>query len=294
MRKNKLDKEIKKTLNKETEPAEELKQLTWNRIENELFSEQIVPVKRKAWSITAATITAIVIAVVWIGSAAPQGETIMHTLRDLFVEEKERHPETDPEATIEDEQEDDKEENERDEFQKEIEKFVKEKEVEIELEGIKEVVHTELKTNDTLRYIIYIDTSRYTFEKGEARDLIVPNPPIGEDYPEVAMEIKRMELTVEEARAEIRRDIEDENMELFREEQVEDPIAGYMMMSYGEEYTDNLGITARHWDTPVYRYYIAKQKDGDVFIITQKSFFEALEGHSARFDAMLESFEVIE
>ncbi|MGM8364913.1 hypothetical protein ACLIBG_05440 [Virgibacillus sp. W0181] len=287
MQKNKLDREMKKIFKKETDPATERKDVTWNRIENKLFSEQNIQVKRKTWRIAAATFMAVVIAVVWFGSVTSPGQSIMHTVRDIFVEDKDMKPE------IEDEKDMEPETDNEEDFQIEKENFVKEKEMEIELEGMKEVIHTELKTNDDLRYIIYVDTSRYKFEKGEKSDAIVPKAPLGDEAPEVSMEIRQEERTVEETVAAIKKEIADEKMELYKEEEVTTPIEGTMLTSLGEPYTDENGITARHWDTPVHRYYVANQ-NGKVFVITQKIFVVAQEGHGVRFDSMLGSFEVIE
>ena len=278
MKQSKFDKEIKKRLVKETDEAKKQFETTWNRIERDVFPERTIHKKRKRWLAVPATILAILLAIVWVGSSTTPGQEMLLSLKGMFIEHDQKESPMDKESPVDKEQP-----------PLEDHSFEEEKVTEIEIEGMKEHVRTTLEKNDELNYIIYVDASRYSFVEGEHSDTIVPNPPLGEEYPEVSMEIRRENRTVEEAVEMIKEKIVHENFDLMDEEQVTKPIEGYRMLAYDPS-VSNEGI---NWDAPIHRYYVMNEIDGDVFVITQKYFVGAEEGHSVRMDAMLESFEVI-
>lgn len=164
--------------------------------------------------------------------------------------------------------------------------FVDEKQEEIELEGQKEPTDVQLETNEELSYIIYIDEDRYQMEKVDGHDRIVTKEPLGDAYPDVYMEIHREEsTTTEQVMEAIKSDIEAEGLEISNEERVDNPIEAEMVQGMGED--------TGQWDTPIHRYYITDEVEGQVFVIKQVYFLEAAEGHGARFQYMLESFEIV-
>lgn len=172
--------------------------------------------------------------------------------------------------------------------------FVEEKQQEIEIEGRKETIDTELEANEDLRYVIYIDKDRYQLIEGEEADRIVMLEEVEGDFPPVYMEISKEEnMTAEEAVLQIKDEImNDASMGVRREEQVTEPLEAEMIQGMG---LDEAGDTfAGEWETPIHRYYVTGNEDDHVFIIKQVYFLGAAEGHGARFSSMLETFEIVD
>ncbi|MFC4023429.1 hypothetical protein ACFOUV_06270 [Oceanobacillus longus] len=260
MSRDKLDKRMEQLLKRQTKDAVNLKNETWNRIDIELFSstpdiEKKRKRKRKGFAIAGMSIAAI-IAILVFGMNTEPGQAMFHGLKDMFIEEKQE---------------------------------------EIELEGEKEDTNVQLETNEELRYVIYIDEDRYKMIEGETSDRIETLDPLPEQFPEVYMEITRVEdATTEEVVEAIKQEINnDKDMEFRREESVTEPIEAEMIQGMGLEYTNEFGKTGHQWDTPIHRYYVTDEDEGQVFVIKQVYFLEAAEGHGARFHYMLESFQVV-
>lgn len=163
--------------------------------------------------------------------------------------------------------------------------FVPEKEIIQSLEGKDEATNVTLNEGANSEYVIYVDESRYKMIKGEEADIITTIEPLPEKYPEVSMEIKQVaskkpDLLVKEIEEELKKDFP----ELRPVETVTEPVEGFWLH----------GLTESTWDGKVVDVYvISNGKDGS-FVITQKYFLEAAEGHGARFTHMLESFEIVE
>lgn len=244
---------IKKLLKENTSAAPDLKDETWNKISTELFPSKS-PKKQIAKRIIAGIAAAAIAAFIFF-DMTETGQAMIQSLKDMFVEEKEQ---------------------------------------EIEIEGHKEDTEVHLETNEELRYIIYVDESMYKMEKGDTSDRIVPKDDLPEKYPEVSMEIKRKkDTTVEETVALIKEEIESDGLTVNREEKIDTPINGTVIKGIGDEYTNEHGKTGHQWDTPIHRYHITEAEDGQLFVIKQKYFLEAAEGHGARFHYLLESFEIV-
>ncbi|WP_249869434.1 hypothetical protein [Oceanobacillus saliphilus] len=261
MSKDNRDRKIVRLLKKHTDDAAELKEVTWNRIDQELFSSvsDTKTFQRKGRGkgfVIAGLSTAAIIAILIFGFMTDTGQAMIQNLKEMFVEEKEE---------------------------------------EIELEGQKEDTNLQLETNEELRYIIYIDEDRYKMVEGETSDRIETKETLGDMYPDVYMEITRVEnTTTEEVVAYIRETVEnDGDMELVKEEQITEPIESVLVQAIGPAYTNEFGKTGHQWDTPVHRYYITDEYEGQVFVVKQVYFLEAAEGHGARFEYMLESFQVV-
>ncbi|WP_010648540.1 hypothetical protein [Oceanobacillus massiliensis] len=260
MSRDKMEQQMEQILKKQTEEAMNLKDGTWNKINQELFSSTAElkvkaarKVKRKGRVFAIAGLSTVaIITILFFGMMTDQGQAMIQNLKDMFVEEKQE---------------------------------------EIELEGHKEDTNVQLETNEELRYIIYIDEDRYKMVEGDLVDRIETIEPLGERYPEVYMEITRMDdTTTKEVEAVIKDAIEaDPKMELHREESVTVPIEAEMIQAMGSGYSSDGG----QWDTPIHRYYVTDEDEGQVFVIKQVYFLEAAEGHGARFSYMLESFKVV-
>ncbi|OZU89257.1 hypothetical protein CIL03_05940 [Virgibacillus indicus] len=248
-----LDKRLEKKFKEHTSPAPKLKDETWNKISKELFPSKSRKGK-KFKRVTAGIAAAVIVAFLFF-DMTETGQAMIQSLKDMFVEEKDQ---------------------------------------EIEIEGQKEDAEVHLETNDELRYIIYIDESRYRMKKGDTSDRIVPKDDLPENIPEVSMEIMRKEdTTIEEQLAMIKEEIESNGLTVNREEIIDTPINGIVVKGIGPEYTNEHGKTGHQFDTPIHRYHLTEEEDGQLFVIKQKYFLGAAEGHGARFYYMLESLEIV-
>lgn len=166
--------------------------------------------------------------------------------------------------------------------------FVDEKKVDIHIEGDKEETDLGVELNEELKYVIYIDHSRYKMVKGETRDKIVLLEELDESYPEVGMEIWQENVPQDEVVARIEKEMAAQHMTVKRIEKVDVPLEAMRLMAYGEKDEQNY-----KWDTPIFKYYITDDINGQLFVIKQMYFLEAAEGHAVRFDSMLEEFQII-
>lgn len=251
------DQEIKDQLVKETAEVAKLKEDTWKKIENELTKDAKKKLKRNRKLKLFIRMAAMVlgITIIWISLTTSPGLALIQNIKDMFAPEKD---------------------------------------VEIHLEGELESTHVELEANEALRYIIYIDKERYKLIEGETRDQIVMVEELEDDFPEVVMEIIPTEGTLEAAISMLKEEIKNLDMEITREGKVDEPLDAYEIGAIGKDTEGENGVLGKHWDTPVHQYYITNNKAGHFFIIKEKYFLEAAEGHGARFYYMLETFEVVE
>ena len=163
--------------------------------------------------------------------------------------------------------------------------FAPEKEIIQSIEGQDEPTEVHLNEGKDSEYVIYVDESRYKMIKGEESDVITTIEPLPEKYPEVSMEIKQYPSDKPETLVtEIEEKLKVEFPDLRDIDTVSEPVEGFWLH----------GLTESKWDGKVIDVYvISNGKDGS-FVITEKYFLEAAEGHGARFYHMLQSFEIIE
>ena len=163
--------------------------------------------------------------------------------------------------------------------------FVPEKEIIQSIEGTDEATNVNLNEGTNSEYIIYLDETRYKMINGEDADVITTIDPLPEKYPEVTMEIKQVATEKpEDLVVKIEAGLKKDFPELRAVESVTEPVEGYWLH----------GTTGSEWDSKVITaYVISNGKDGS-FVITENYFLEAAEGHGARFNHMLESFEIVE
>ena len=165
------------------------------------------------------------------------------------------------------------------------EMFAPEKEVAQDIEGIEEESNLHLNEGIEASYVIYVDEERYRMVNEENRDLIVPKEPLGSAYPEVSMEIKQVvDRAPEDLLGSVEADLKEEFAEVSPLEEVTSPVKGWKIF----------GIEGSQWDSPFYKVYVISNGHEGSFIITQKYFLEAEEGHGARFDEMLKEFHLVE
>jgi hypothetical protein len=161
-----------------------------------------------------------------------------------------------------------------------------EKDITVDIEGQAETVSATLNgdTSREIGYIIYIDESRYAKESRDGADyykaLNVPD-----DYPPVQMEIRQ--LPQESAEAAYTRVLAESGIKYDvadGKKQVDSPVKGWSLIVY-----DNGG-----GDKPYVEVFFVDNTAGGCFVIQCSMFSEAAEGHGARFEAMLKTFEVVE
>lgn len=163
--------------------------------------------------------------------------------------------------------------------------FVPEKEIIQSIEGHEEETDVNLQEGKDSEYIIYIDEERYKLVEGEESDIITTREPLEERYPEVSMEIKQFtDITPQEMVSTLETELTSAYTKVTGIESVTKPLEGFKLH----------GISGSEWDSPVTNVYVIDNKNGGSFVITEKYFLEAAEGHGARFYAMLQEFEIVE
>lgn len=162
--------------------------------------------------------------------------------------------------------------------------FAPEKAVIEEIEGIQEEKEVILKESEA-GYIIYIDEERYKLIEEDGVDKIVFKEQLDERFPEVSMSINQVSNKEPEVVAE---EIYDELKDTFTKVDdittVNDPITSILVSA----------IDGNEWNSPVTKVYILSNEKEGSFIIKQKYFLEAAEGHGARFHQMLKEFKIVE
>ena len=163
--------------------------------------------------------------------------------------------------------------------------FIPEKQITQSIEGTEEITEVILQEGKDTEYVIYIDEERYKLVQGKNSDVITTREPLEERYPEVSMEIEHFkDIAPEEMIATLESELATEYTKVTETEAVKEPLAGFKLH----------GISGSEWNSPVTNVYVVDNKNGGSFVITEKYFLEAAEGHGARFYAMLQQFEIVE
>ncbi|MEK4484081.1 hypothetical protein MHH81_00580 [Psychrobacillus sp. FSL H8-0484] len=163
--------------------------------------------------------------------------------------------------------------------------FIPEKQITQSIEGTEEITEVVLQEGKDTEYVIYIDEERYKLVQGKNSDVITTREPLEERYPEVSMEIEHFkDIAPEEMIATLESELATEYTKVTETEAVKEPLAGFKLH----------GISGSEWNSPVTNVYVVDNKNGGSFVITEKYFLEAAEGHGARFYAMLQQFEIVE
>lgn len=164
--------------------------------------------------------------------------------------------------------------------------FVPEKEIIQSIEGTEEPADVVLQEGQDAEYVIYIDEDRYKLIEEENADIITTKAPLEERYPEVSMRIEQFkDLAPEEIVAMKEAELTPDYSKVTPTESVTDPVEGYKLHAIDD---------GTKWDSPVTNVYVIDNKNGGSFVITEKYFLEAAEGHGARFYAMLKEFKIVE
>jgi hypothetical protein len=162
--------------------------------------------------------------------------------------------------------------------------FEPEKKITQEIEGMSEEKEMALQEGEA-GYVIYIDEERYTFVKEREQDIIIPKTPLEERYPEVSMTISQVvDKEPEELASQIHQELKKTFKEVKDVTTVKEPVKGLLVAA----------IDGNEWDSLVTQVYIISNSKKGSFVIQEKYFLEAAEGHGSRFYHMLKEFEVVE
>ena len=162
--------------------------------------------------------------------------------------------------------------------------FVPKKEITQSIEGTEEETEVVLQEGKDAEYVIYMDEERYKLVKGESSDIITTKEPLEDRYPEVSMEIKQFkDVSPEDMVVTLETEIASTYTTVAETEILTEPVEGYKIH----------GISGSEWDSPVTNVCALDNRHGGSFVITEKYFLEAAEGHGARFYAILQEFKII-
>ncbi len=244
---------IKESLIKGTKESEELKEQVWTKIQNSIYDkkeEERMYMKSKGRNFVrnaAAIAAAFVVMVAVLSATTTTGQTAMKRIRDLLAPQKS---------------------------------------ITQEIEGDKEGGEFSLHTRDgEVDYAIYVDEERYTVEKGEEADRILPKFKADSRYPEVSMEIRQLkDEKPEELKKLALAELQSKYPTVRDMGQVEAPLRAYAL------YANN---GQKSTDIVIKQYFVDNGKGGTIQI-TQKYFIEASEGHGVRFDNMLKELKIVD
>ncbi|OIJ12283.1 hypothetical protein BKP35_10785 [Anaerobacillus arseniciselenatis] len=160
--------------------------------------------------------------------------------------------------------------------------FEPEKTVTEQIEGIENESDVSLHEGQA-GYVIYFDKEMYSMIDVEGKDRIIFNEELPEIYPEVYMEISQTEESALNLATKMYEQLQQQYPKVLEVDEVEWPIESFVVHAVG-------GTGGYEWDDPVVRYYFFSNEQGGSFVVKQKYFLEAGEGHGARFEHMLEQF----
>ncbi|HHY83672.1 MAG TPA: hypothetical protein GX505_13495 [Clostridiales bacterium] len=161
--------------------------------------------------------------------------------------------------------------------------FAPEKIVEFEVEGDKENIHSRLQQGE-IGYVIYYDEERYKIVEDGKVDRLVMKESV-EGLPEVYMEISQdTDNSPEDLAEKLEAELRGEFSRVDEAIEVTDPLKAIYIHAID-------GGT--RGDDPIVNYYLIDNTQGGTFIIKQKYFLEAAEGHGSRFYQMLKEFTII-
>ena len=166
-----------------------------------------------------------------------------------------------------------------DKYEEAISRLAPEKTTILSIEGMEEEIILSLEVSSLYPYAIYLDEERYVMAEKDGKEFISPRAE-GAD-PALFMTIRHEENV---DLAAVLGEIEDQ----LKEEYADVTVQGWVESPLRAQYLYAVNGNTR--DDQVERYYLAEDSAGGVFIIQQMLFLEAMEGHGARFDGMLEEF----
>ena len=162
--------------------------------------------------------------------------------------------------------------------------FAPEKPIIFEVEGEQETQdgRLEINTEKPMGYVIYVDGSRY--EKETVNDIDhIKFIGSNEGLPPVRMEIEQIDdKNAQSTYDALLEQAKEEYAQVDEKGHVAEPVDSLNFVAYGEA-----------GESPFEAVYVVDNTAGGCFVIRCRMFVEAQEGHGARFDDMLRTFEVV-
>lgn len=163
--------------------------------------------------------------------------------------------------------------------------FEPEKEIVQQLEGSDEDTNLKLNEGKDSKYAIYVDEERYKMIQEDGKDVIVTKEELPDQYPEVSMTIEQViekdpEMMIEEMKGKVSKEYPVNVLD----EKADFPMNAHFIMAKKEK---------DGWNDELIKVYILSNEQGGSFVITQKLFSEAEEGHGSRLDHMLKEFHIV-
>ena len=135
-------------------------------------------------------------------------------------------------------------------------------------------------------FIMTIDEERYKWSEEEENVLVLKEGMV-EGYPEVSMKIEQFPSTApEKILPELETKMREEYSSVSEPESILEPVKGFKLHGIDQENGNS------DWDSPVINIYVIDNGQDGSFVITEKYFLEAAEGHGKHFYHMLETFEI--
>ncbi|NLO81962.1 MAG: hypothetical protein GX094_02755 [Clostridiales bacterium] len=157
-----------------------------------------------------------------------------------------------------------------------------EKNIVQDIEGQKEDTRVNLKEGSG--YVIYIDENNYQMIKQDGKDKIIPKNNLDSSFPEVYLAIQHVkDKTLLDMVPLIEEELKASFEYVDNYGTVEKPVKSISLYARSE-------LEPR---APIVTYYLVDDNQGGSYVIEQRLFLEAAEGHGARFYHMLKEFKVI-
>ncbi|RQD69636.1 MAG: hypothetical protein D5S00_06450 [Tindallia sp. MSAO_Bac2] len=145
------------------------------------------------------------------------------------------------------------------------------------IEGMEEQVTLSLFQSNQYSYAIYFDDERYQWREENGKDFLIPHhKPDDQDlWMAIWHDNEDVEQVLEKKKVDLEASFADTVMEEIR-----DPLMGTQLTARQHQESDDV----------IEIWYFVEAQDSGIFIIQQKLFTEAVEGHGRRFDLFLENF----
>lgn len=163
--------------------------------------------------------------------------------------------------------------------------FEPEKEITQQLEGHDEKANLKLNEGKEAKYVIYVDEDRYVMKHTATGDVITTKEPLEDRYPEVSMTItQHKDKQPQDLYEELKASIISEYSNVLVDGKVDVPIDSFMLEAKKP---------GNEWNTELTKLYVFSNGADGSFVIQEKLFSEATEGHGVRFDEMIKQFQIV-
>lgn len=250
------EREIILAIKQGTESASARKDEVWAKIQKRMEKENMQEKRSRRARIVWRSVAAVIIIGAVFIAATPSGRAAAGRFLDLFKQYK----------TIE----------------QQLEGQTESGDYQLHTSGVTPAPENTDESN-AVGYVIYVDESRYYTETEDGVDRILPKD-YPEDLPPVYMEIRQdAARTPEEVAAELEAQLKEQYPDVTQPQEITEPVDAIMFRA----------LSGSEWDSTIVRYYLIDNTVGGTFIVEERFFLEAEEGHGARFSTMLQQFQIV-